>query len=299
VTHSHHDTDGYSRAFKIGAALNLGFVLVEVAGGVLSHSLALLADAGHNLTDVFGLLLAWAASRLASRRPTERRTYGLRRSTVLASLANAVVLLVAVGGIVTEAIRRFQEPRGIAGASVIGIALLGVVVNAATALSFRGGRKADLNARAAFLHLAADAAVSLGVVVAGIVILATGWTWIDPAVSVVIALVILAGTWSLLRESLDLALDAVPAGIDPAAVQLYLASLPGVTAVHDLHIWGMSTTHAALTAHLVRPGAEVDDALLSRACRELHDRFGIEHATIQVESGDGAGPCRFESEDVV
>jgi cobalt-zinc-cadmium efflux system protein len=299
VTHSHHDTDRYSRAFTLGAALNLAFVLVEAICGLWYHSLALLADAGHNLTDVMGLLLAWVASRLATRRPTQRRTYGLRRSTVLASLANAVVLLVGTGAIITEAVRRFQEPHAVAGASVITVAFVGVVVNGVTALLFKSGRKADLNARAAFLHLAADAAVSVGVMVAGGVILFTRWYWLDPLVSVVIALVILVGTWDLLRESLDLALDAVPAGIDPAAVQLYLASLPGVTAVHDLHIWGMSTTHAALTAHLVRPGARIDDALLSQTCRELHDRFGIEHATIQVESGDGAGPCRLEPEDVV
>ena len=262
------------------------------------RSLALLADAGHNLGDVLGLVLAWGAGRLALRRPTERRTYGLRRSTVLAALANAVVLLVAVGGIVTEAVRRFQQPEAVAGKIVIAVAAAGVVINGITAWLFHAGSGRDLNLRAAFLHLAADAGVSAGVMLGGVAMILTGWTRFDPAVSLLVAVAILAASWGVLRESLDLALDAVPAGIDPAAVQSYLAGLPGVTSVHDLHIWGMSTTHAALTAHLVRPGAPVDDALMNRVCSELHEQFGIDHATIQIESGDGVG-CAYESEDVV
>jgi cobalt-zinc-cadmium efflux system protein len=217
---------------------------------------------------------------------------------VLAALVNAVVLLVAVGGIVAEALRRFQEPEPVAGRIVIAVAAAGVVINGVTAWLFHKGSGHDLNVRAAFLHLAADAGVSAGVMLGGVAMLLTGKTWFDPAVSLLVALAILAASWGVLRESLDLALDAVPAGIDPTAVQSYLANLPGVTSVHDLHIWGMSTTHAALTAHLVRPGAAVDDALMNRVCRELHDMFGIEHATIQVESGEGVG-CAFEPEDVV
>jgi cobalt-zinc-cadmium efflux system protein len=297
VTHSHHTTTTYNRAFQLGIGLNLAFVLVEAIAGVAGHSLALLADAGHNLGDVLGLILAWAAGRLALRRPTERRTYGLRRSTVLAALANAVVLLVAVGGIVTEALRRFQQPEPVAGKVVIAVAAAGVVINGITAWLFHKGGH-DLNVRAAFLHLAADAGVSAAVMLGGIAMILTGWSRVDPAVSLLVAVTILVASWGVLRESLDLALDAVPAGIDPTEVQNYLASLPGVISVHDLHIWGMSTTHAALTAHLVRPGAGLDDALMNRVCRELHDMFGIDHATIQVESGEGVG-CAFEPEDVV
>ena len=291
MAHSHDHNPDYNRAFGWGIALNVSFILIEATFGVLAHSLALLADAGHNLSDVLGLALAWGASQLATRGPTERRTYGLRRTTILAALLNAGLLLVAIGAIAWEAINRLMRPTPVAGGIVMGVAGTGVLVNGATALLFLAGRKRDLNIRGAFLHMAADAAVSLGVVAAGFVILATGWLWLDPAVSLGIALVIGAGTWGLLRESLDLALDAVPAGIDPSAVEAYLVALPGVAALHDLHIWGMSTTHSALTAHLVRPGAQIDDGLIARACRELHDRFGIEHATIQVESGDGPYPC--------
>ena len=299
MAHSHDHAPDYSRAFGWGITLNLGFILTEAVFGVLGHSLALLADAGHNLSDVLGLALAWGATRLAARGPTERRTYGLRRSTILAALLNAGLLLVAIGAIAWEAVLRFTRPAPVAGGVVMAVAGVGVLVNGATALLFLTGRKHDLNVRGAFLHMAADAAVSLGVVGAGFAILATGLLWLDPAVSLAIALVIGIGTWGLLRESLDLALDAVPGGIDPGAVDAYLAALPGVRAVHDLHIWGMSTTHAALTAHLVRPGATIDDSLIARACRELHDRFGIEHSTIQVETGDAADPCERASGDAV
>ena len=299
MAHSHDQNPDYNRAFALGIALNLGFVLAEGGFGVFAHSLALVADAGHNLSDVLGLALAWGASRLAARRPSGRRTYGLRRSTILAALVNAVVLLIAIGGIVWEAVRRLGRPEHVVGGVVMAVAGVGVFVNGATALLFLSGRKSDLNVRGAFLHMAADAGVSLGVVMAGLVILRTGWLWLDPVVSLVIAAVILIGTWALLRESLDLALDAVPEGIDPVAVEAYLSALPGVVGVHDLHIWGLSTTHSALTAHLVRPETRIDDGLVTRACRELHDRFGIEHSTIQIESGDAADTCDRASGDVV
>ncbi|MGN6699615.1 MAG: cation diffusion facilitator family transporter [Thermomicrobiales bacterium] len=290
--HGHsHGPASYGRAFAIGMALNIGFVIIEAVYGKLAGSLALVADAGHNLSDVLGLGLAWGAAVLAQRRPTARRTYGLRRTSILAALANAIILLVAVGGIAWEAIRRLQTPDHVGGVTVIWVAAIGIVVNIGTALLFLRGRHTDLNIRGAFLHMAADAAVSLGVVLAGIAIVLTGQGWIDPAVSLAIVVVILAGTWGLLRDSVNLALDAVPEQIDVAAVESYLRALPQVQDVHDLHIWAMSTTETALTAHLVRPASALDDGLLARASAELHDRFGIEHATLQVETGDPAHPC--------
>lgn len=289
--HHHHGTGDYGRAFAIGVVLNSLFVLLEAGCGIYAQSLALLADAGHNLSDVLGLLLAWGAITLAKRRPTKRRTYGLRRSTIIAALANAVLLLVAVGGISWEAIRRFAQPEPLQEGVMIWVATAGIVVNTATALLFLRGSH-DVNIRGAFLHMAADAAVSLGVVVAGVTIYFTNWLWMDAAISLVIAAVILWSTWGVLWESLDLALDAVPRGIEPRAVEQYLASLPGVTEVHDLHIWGLSTTEAALTAHLVMPDASHEDSLLQQVTKELHDRFGIEHATLQIERGNLAGyPC--------
>ena len=279
-THSHSD---YNRAFAIGVALNVIYIVVEATYGFLAGSLALLADAGHNLSDVLGLLLAWGANYLVQRKPTERHTYGWRKSTILAALTNAIILLVAMGGIAWEAVRRFSDPSPVSGKTVIIVAAIGVVINTATALLFLSGRKTDLNIRGAFLHMAADAGVSAGVVLAGVVILATGWPWIDPVVSLTITAIILVGTWGLLRDSFNLALDAVPAGIDPEAVKTYLSDLPGVTGVHDLHIWAMSTSETALTVHLVKPDAGDDDALIEQASRELHDRFGIEHITIQWE----------------
>ena len=302
VAHSHahdHAPARYNRAFAIGVALNLAYVAAEATFGILAHSLALLADAGHNLSDVLGLLLAWGAHRLAQRSPTARRTYGWRRSSILAALGNAFILLIAVGGIAWEAVNRFADPQPLAGNVVVWVAAVGVVINTGTALLFMKGRESDLNIRGAFLHMAADAGVSLGVVVAGLVIGATGWLWIDPAVSLVIAVDITVGTWGLLRESTNLALDAVPEGIDPDEVRDYLRALPGVEQVHDLHIWAMSTTETALTVHLVKPDAEIDDALLARICRELHDRFGIEHATVQFERGDAENPCGLVPDEVV
>jgi cobalt-zinc-cadmium efflux system protein len=293
MAHSHsHGPARLTRAFAIGIVLNLAFVAIEAGYGLLANSLALVADAGHNLSDVLGLVLAWVAVVLGRRLPTRRHTYGLGRSSILAALANATLLLIAVGAIALEAVRRFNDPAPIATGTVIWVAGVGIVVNGVTALLFHAGRKHDLNVRGAFLHMVADAAVSLGVVVSGIVIGLTGWSWIDPVTSLVIVVVIVAGTWGLLRDSVNLALDAVPEGVDSDAVHRYLAGLPGVTAVHDLHIWGMSTTETALTAHLVR-AAGADDALLTGAAAALHDNFGIEHCTIQIEQGRPEYPCRF------
>jgi cobalt-zinc-cadmium efflux system protein len=280
--HSHGPAD-YNRAFAIGVALNVAYIVVEATYGFLAGSLALLADAGHNLSDVLGLLLAWGANYLVQRKPTKRHTYGWRKSTILAALTNAIILLVAMGGIAWEAVRRFGDPSPVAGRTIVIVAAIGVVINTATALLFLSGRKKDLNIRGAFLHMAADAGVSAGVVVAGVVILTTGWLWIDPVVSLVITAIILIGTWGLLRDSFNLALDAVPAGINPEAVKTYLTDLPGVTGVHDLHIWAMSTSETALTVHLVKPDAKDDDRLIGQASKELHYRFGIEHITIQWE----------------
>ena len=287
----HHDHSDYNRAFAIGVALNVGFIIIETVFGLLAGSLALLADAGHNLSDVLGLLLAWGASYMVKRRPTERHTYGWRKSSILAALMNSIILMVAIGAIGWEAIRRFDNPAPVGGQTIIIVAAIGVVINTITALLFVTGRKHDLNIRGAFLHMAADAGVSAGVVVAGLVILASGWMWVDPLVSLVIAVIILIGTWGLMRDALNLALDAVPKGIDPEAVSDYLAGLPGVESVHDLHIWAMSTTETALTAHLVKPDSKDDDALIEKASKELHDRFGIEHITLQWERWHELNHC--------
>jgi cobalt-zinc-cadmium efflux system protein len=278
----------FGTAFAVGVALNFGFVLVQVTFGLLAHSLALVADAGHNLGDGLGLLLAWLANYLSARPATERRTYGMRRSSILAALANSILLLIAVGGISWEAIRRFSEPAPVAGWTVIWVAFLGIFVNLITALLFRTGTSGDLNIRGAFLHMMADSAVSAGVVVAGLLILLTGWHWLDPTVSLLINGVILWGTWGLLRDSMNLALDAVPKGIDTVAVTKYLASLPNVTGIHHLHIWPLSTTETALTVHLVKPAPENDDDLIQQVSHDLSDRFQITHTTIQLERGS---PC--------
>lgn len=291
---SHLDAESHTtpdRAFAIGVLLNLGFVAVEALFGILAGSLALVADAGHNLTDVLGLFLAWGATRLARLRPTERHTYGMRRATILAALLNAIILLVAIGAIAWEALRRLSHPQPTAGVTVIAVAVIGVVVNGATALLFIRGRKHDLNVKGAYLHMAADAAVSAGVAVAGVLILLSGWQWLDPAVSLIIVAVILVGTWGLLRDSVNMTLDAVPPDIDLTQVEAYLSSLPSVVEVHDLHVWPVSTTQVALTAHLVKPDPIGDDATIANIVNALHERFGIEHTTIQWERKLAAHPC--------
>ncbi|QQD71663.1 cation diffusion facilitator family transporter [Acidithiobacillus ferrivorans] len=288
--HAHGPAD-YGRAFAIGVALNLSFVLVEAVFGVIGHSLALLADAGHNLSDVLAMLMAWGATALARRPPSVRFTYGLRSSSILAALANAVFLLVVTGGIAWEAIQRLLQPAPVDSGIVIGVAAFGVLINTGTALLFMAGRKGDLNIRAAFLHMASDAVVSLGVVIAGIVMLFTHWFWLDSTVSLFISAVIVIATWGILRDSTQLALHGVPEGIETQAVRAYLAALPNVAAVHDLHIWAMSTTETALTAHLVMPNGYPGDALLNQIGDELQIRFHIDHPTLQVETGDPAHPC--------
>jgi cobalt-zinc-cadmium efflux system protein len=297
--HHHHAPQNYGRAFAIGIALNASFVAIELAAGIWAGSLALVADAGHNLSDVLGLLLAWGASYLVRRKPSGRRTYGLRRTSILAALANAILLLVAVGAIAWEAVHRLAQPEAVASLAIIWVAAAGVVVNTVTALLFMGGHQHDLNVRGAFLHMAADAAVSLGVVIGGVIIGQTGWSWIDPTISLIIAAVIAISTWDLLWQSLNLALDTVPPNVDLEQVRGFLAALPGVAAVHDLHIWALSTTETALTVHLVKPEAQVDDDWLDQIANELHDRFGIEHPTIQIESGQGHHSCRLAPDDVV
>jgi cobalt-zinc-cadmium efflux system protein len=291
--HGHdHGTANYGRAFAIGVALNLAFVIAEVIYGRLAHSLALVADAGHNLSDVLGLVLAWGAIMLSRRSPTKERTYGFRRSSILAALINAAVLLISVGAIAWEAIGRLSTPNAVEGKTVIWVAAVGILINAATALMFMRGRKNDLNIRGAFVHMAADAVIALGVVITGFIMLYTGWLWLDPVASLIIVLLVVHGTWGLLRDSVNLALDAVPEGIDVEGVKEYLAGLPTCVEVHDLHIWGMSTTEAALTAHLVMAQSACDDALLAQTAKELHEKFGVEHTTLQVEFGDPTYPCR-------
>lgn len=296
--HSHAPAD-FGRAFAIGAGLNIAFVVVEAGAGIVTHSLALVADAGHNLSDVLGLLMAWGAAAMARQLPTARRTYGLRKGTILASLANAGLLLVAVGAIFWEAIRRLGAPEPLSPGPVMVVAIIGVIINTATALMFMRGQH-DLNVRGAFLHMAADAAVSLGVVVAaGVIMIMPAWTWLDPAVSLVIAAVIIAGTWGLLRDSLDMALDAAPRGIDPDAVRAWLAGRPGVTDVHDLHIWAMSTTETALTVHLTRPENLDPDRFLHETAEALARTFRIGHPTLQIETGAGDRACQLAPADVV
>ncbi len=296
--HSHAPKD-FGRAFIIGAVLNTGFVAVEAIYGILSHSLALLADAGHNLSDVLSLLLAWGASILVKRLPSKKFTYGLRSTSILAALVNAVLLLVVIGGLAWEAVLRFREPSDVEGLTVIVVAAFGVVINLSTAFLFMAGRKGDLNVRAAFMHMAADAAISLGVVIAGFVILYTGWQWLDPAVSLIISILVVLGTWGLLRDSINLALQAVPNGIETDKVHSYLLALDGVSEVHDLHIWGMSTTETALTVHLVMPGGYPGDAFRSVVCAMLYERFQISHSTLQIEINDSTQLCNLASPEVV
>ena len=301
MPHEHHDhahpaARDYGLAFAVGIGLNFAFVVVEAVYGVLAHSMALLADAGHNLSDVLALALAWGASRLARRAPSARFTYGLRNTSIFAALLNAALLLLVTGGIVWESIQRLASPEPVASKTVIWVALLGIVVNGASALPFaRSG--GDINVRAAFLHLAGDAAVSLGVVLAATLALLTGWLWLDPAMGLAIAIVIVVGTWGVLRDSVTLALNAVPAHIDPGKVRAYLAKLSGVSEVHDLHIWAMSTTETALTVHLVMPKGHPGDAFTAEVCKELREHHRVHHATIQIETG--AQPCELAPDHVV
>jgi cobalt-zinc-cadmium efflux system protein len=297
-THSHshgghsHAPKDFGWAFAIGAALNAAFVIFESILGFTAHSLALLSDAGHNLSDVLALLLAWGANVLVKTRPQGKHTYGYRRSSILVALINAIVLLVVTGGIAVEAIRHLIYPHAVAGLTVTWVAAIGIAVNLATALLFMSGSKGDLNARGAFLHMAADAGIALGVVISGALIWLTGQFWIDPVVSLIIGGVVVLGTWDLLRNSFNLAMDAVPQEIELNAVERHLRSYPEITDVHHVHIWAMSTTQIALTAHLVKADGMIDNALLQRIEAGLENEFRIEHATIQLESGsEKAAPC--------
>ncbi len=309
-SHSHadhgHGTGGHAhapasfgKAFAIGIALNIAYVGAEAFYGLVSHSLALLADAGHNLGDVLGLAAAWGAAALGQLRPTKRFTYGYKGTSILAALSNAIVLLIITGGLTWEAVRRLLHPEHAAGVTIMIVAAGGIVVNAVTAFLFMSGRKDDLNIKAAFLHMASDALLAAGVVAAGALIAWTGWLWVDPVVTIVVGGVIVVGTWSVLRDATALALDAVPRGIDHQKVETYLAELPGVTEVHDLHIWAMSTTETALTAHLVRPEVQANDDLLHLVANELGHRFGIRHPTVQIETGNSAHDCGLAPSDVV
>jgi cobalt-zinc-cadmium efflux system protein len=278
-----HAPASFGTAFAIGIALNTAFVLAEVGFGAASHSIALLSDAGHNLSDVLGLVVAWGAAALAKRAPTARFTYGLRGASILAALFNAVFLLVVVGGLSWEALQRLGRPEPVGGLTVMIVAAAGIVVNGVTAWLFASGRDGDINIRGAFLHMASDAAVSAGVVAAGLIILATGWRWLDPAISLAINAIIVWGTWGLLRDSVAMSLSAAPPNIDPVRVRTFLEALPGVAQLHDLHIWPMSATETALTCHLVMPAGHPGDPFLMEAARELEEHFRIGHATLQIE----------------
>ena len=294
-----HAPATFGRAFAIGITLNAAYVAAQVFYGLIAHSVALLADAVHNLGDVLGLVLAWLAMRLARRRPTRTRTYGWGRGTILASLANAMVLLIGCGAIGIEALQRFSHPQAVAGGLVMWVAAAGIAINGVTALMFMRGRKDDLNIRGAFLHMAADAAVSAGVVIAALLIQFTGWAWLDPVTSLLIVVVIIAGTWSLLRESMNLAMDMVPAGIKLSDVEQSLLALPGVVEVHDLHVWALSTCDTALTAHLIQGGPGDGPGLIAQASAVVATQFNIGHSTFQVETADTADACGQRPADVV
>jgi cobalt-zinc-cadmium efflux system protein len=289
--HHHAPTDGNGRAFALAVGVNALFVAIEFVYGFIANSTALMADAGHNLSDVLGLLLSWGAATLARSAPNGRYTYGLRSSSILAALANALLLLVACGAIGLKAVQRFSHPSPVAGGTVSIVAAIGVLVNGFSAWLFMAGSKDDLNVRGAYLHMAADAAISLGVVVSGLLIIYTGWTWLDPAVSLVIVVVIVLGTWSLLRESIQLMMAAVPGNVDMGAVRRFLIERPGVSEVHDLHIWAMSTTETALTAHVVMPGGYPGDAVVDGLVAQLRADFAIHHCTLQVEEGTTDHAC--------
>ena len=295
--HSHAPHD-FGTAFLIGIALNLGFVFIEACYGLIAHSVALVADAGHNFGDVLGLAMAWIASILARRVPSATHTYGLRRGTILAALLNAMLLLVAVGAIAVEGVRRLIEPESVASGTVMAVAAIGILINGITAWLFAAGRKGDINVRAAFLHMCYDALISLGVVLSAGVILLTGWERLDPLVSLAIAAIILAGTWSLLRDSLGMSMDAVPPGLKKDDVAAFLRTWPGVSAIHDLHIWSMSTTETALTCHLLMLGGHPGDAVLGSLSQQLNERYRIGHVTVQIET-DAHNACALEPDHVV
>ena len=298
--HDHpHPGTADGRSWAIGVGLNLSFVAAEVIFGLRAHSVALVADAAHNFSDVLGLLLAWGATTLALRPPSSRHTYGLRRTTLLATLANAVLVLVAAGAVIWEAAMRLGTRPPVAGRTVMVVAAAGVLVNGTSALLFRRGRERDANRRAAFVHLASDAIISVSVLISAGIIVATGWTWVDALVGLAVGVTIVVGTWSLLRDALGSVVDAVPPHVDLGAVRLYLRSLPGVTEVHDLHVWPLSTTETALTAHLVLPWASCSPEFLRNACGHLHREFKIEHATLQIEPAEAREHCHLASDQVV
>ncbi|MBV1836326.1 cation diffusion facilitator family transporter [Acetobacter estunensis] len=297
--HHHHAPASFGTIFAVGMAINTLYLVIEAVWGVLAHSLALLADAGHNLSDVLALGAAWLAHNLSQRAPSQRFTYGLRRSSILAALTNAVILLLVTGGIAWEAILRLFHPEPVAGRTVMIVAAIGILVNGATALMLMKGQKEDLNIRGAFLHMATDALASFAVVVTGAMVLLTNLTWLDPAISLAISVLIVGATWALLRDSLDMALDAVPRDVNPGEVEQYLRTLPGVTELHDLHIWAMSTTENALTAHLVRASSTDNDRLLETVGETLRSRFGIVHPTIQIETARCDAGCTLQGSGVV
>lgn len=296
MSHNHsHDIDNYNFSFAIGVLLNIVFVIIEAGYGIFANSLALLADAGHNLSDVVSLLLAWGASVLATESATEKRTYGFKKATIMASLFSAILLLIALGGIAWEAIGRFQNSHSVEGITVIVVGVIGVIINTLTALLFFKGQKHDLNIRAAFLHMAADAGVSLGVVIAGIFIIVKGWLWIDPVVSLIIVAIILVGTWGLLRDSINYAIDAVPQSINISKIKKYLMSFDHVNRIHDLHVWPLSTTEVALTVHLVIDEDSLNNDFLWNLQQHLHNHFGIEHSTIQIETSIDKNNCLLDN----
>jgi cobalt-zinc-cadmium efflux system protein len=306
--HDHSHTHGlghchvlkdFNQAFAVGVVLNTGLVVAQVVFGLVAHSLALVADAGHNFADVIGLVLAWWATRLAKTPPTRERTYGLGSASILAALANAIFLLITMGAVGWEAVIRLRHAEVVEGGIVMWVAAAGIIINGISAALFYSGRKGDLNVRGAFLHLAGDAAISLGVVVAGAAILLSGQLWIDPVASLLITAVIVYSTWGLLRDSVNLALQAVPRGIDVGEVRGWLEKFPGICGVHDLHIWAMSTTETALTAHLLKPDGKLDDEMLRQISEEMEHRFSIHHITLQWETGTAKTPCPQASDQVV
>ncbi len=295
--HHHHITvtDKYNKAFAFGIILNILYIIIEFIYGLILNSLALIADAGHNLSDVLGLVLAWVASYLVKKTPTQKYTYGLKKSSILAAFMNALILLVAVGAIMWEAIGRFGNPQRIEGEVVMIVAGIGVIINSITALLFFSGRKHDLNIKGAFLHMAADAAISLGVVIVGLILTYTDYYWLDPVVSIIIGIIIFWGTWDLLKDSVNLALDAIPKDIDREAIEKYLLSLDGVENFHDLHIWAMSTTENALTVHLTVSDNGIHDELIKKISKKLEHDFNIHHVTIQIENKFSA-ECKQKSD---